>query len=284
MRALILLSVLAACGSPHAQSPADATTSPDGAIVPDAPADAAPDGAPDAGPPADPFVAIQKLPGICTSTGWCWRIPTPTGNDYDNVFATDPNNVWLTGWDLALQWTGQAWISHHLPVLTDLPEGQRVFAIGGTAATNMWLVYGSALEHWDGTAWTIVESQPLGGNPAYGTIWVAPDTGDAWVTISTGHVEHFHGTTKIDDLVACNCFLGKIWGTSSTDIYLTSIGRQLHYNGTSFSIINSVGTFAGWQGAPGDACGSAAPARWRTTTGRRFRPSRCRPASPRRRR
>ena len=58
---------------------------------------------------------------------------------------------------------------------------------------------------WDGATWTIVESQPLNGSPSYNTIWVSPDS-DAWVTTSTGYLEHFSGTQKLADTPICSCF------------------------------------------------------------------------------
>jgi hypothetical protein len=206
----------------------------------------------DAGPP-NPFTSIASMPGICSSDGWCWRWPTPTGNDLEGVFATDPNNVWIIGWDLVLQWDGAKWTAHQPPVLPYQETAQLVFSIGGSSPTNMWLTYGSALEHWDGQTWTIVESMPVTGNPAYNTLWVAPDTGDVWVTTSNGNIEQFHGTTKVNTFGGPTSFLGKIWGTSSTDMYVTTIGAEYHFDGAGhWTTINSSATLAGWQGAPND--------------------------------
>jgi hypothetical protein len=256
MRALGLVIVVAACGSHRAQAP-DVDASPPPMV----------DAAPDARTPGDPFQSIAQMPGLCTSAGWCWRWPTPTGNDIDNVFGTDPNNVWLTGWGFALQWDGYAWTQHHLPVLQGQGESQRLFAIGGNAANNMWVVYGTALEHWDGTSWSIIESQPLSGNPSYNTIWVSPD-GDAWVTTSTGYLEHFSGTTKLPDIPICSCFLGKVWGTSRTDMYFTTVGSELHYDGNAVTTIHQGATLGGWQGTVGDVwvSGPGGMGHWDGTT------------------
>ncbi|HEX4493800.1 MAG TPA: hypothetical protein VH914_21545 [Acidimicrobiia bacterium] len=250
---VVAVAMAAGCGSPHERAHTDAgpVAAPDAAV--DAAADAARDAGSGSGSAADPFAAIQQMPGLCSSYGWCWLLPTPSGNDFDNVFATDAGNVWITGWELALQWDGRSWTSHTLPVDPSVPPAERVFSIAGTSAHDMWLTYGTSLEHWDGSQWTIVESQPLSGSTFINTLWSAPDTGDLYATLSTGVVERWHAGTRSIITGPCACFLGKIWGTSSTDIYLTTIGGEWHYNNdTSWTELHTGDTLAGWMGAPGD--------------------------------
>jgi hypothetical protein len=49
----------------------------------------------------------------------------------------------------------------------------------------MWLIYGTTLQHWDGQTWTIRDTAPTTGNPAFDSVWEAPN-GDVWATMSNG--------------------------------------------------------------------------------------------------
>lgn len=206
---------------------------PDGGSAPgDAPSvDAGPVDAPF----GDPLAALAALPGMCSLDDWCWRWPTPHGNDYVRVFSTGSDNIWLTAWGTVMQWNGHAWTYHHPPVLPEQSRAQFPMSIGGSSPTNMWLVYGTTVQQWDGATWTIRDSLPLNGNPNYNNVWVAPDTGDAFVTISNGQLKRWHdGKIEIDS--PCGCFLGAIWGTSSTDVFITTLGAGIiHYDGKTFT-------------------------------------------------
>ncbi|HEY1812013.1 MAG TPA: hypothetical protein VGG74_06620 [Kofleriaceae bacterium] len=204
--------------------------------------------------PNDPFAAITQLPGMCTRDGWCWQWPTPTGNDLDKVFATDANNVWITGWHVVLQWNGSSWTAHVPPVPTGVQESQSAWAIGGTSPSNMYVLYGPNVDYWNGTAWTLAEQGALTGNPGLNNVWVAPDTGDAYVTLSDSTVEQFHNGVRVNAFTApCGCGLYAIFGTSSHDIFITSIGGEMRFDGaTNWSTIGTGATLSAWQGAAND--------------------------------
>ena len=58
------------------------------------------------------------MPALCSADRWCWRDPRPAGNDYDHVYASAADNVWLIGQHgTVLQWDGVTWRAHHPPVL-----------------------------------------------------------------------------------------------------------------------------------------------------------------------
>src|SRR5262245_25959184 len=58
----------------------------------------------------DALEALRALPGSCSVDGWCWRSPTPHGNDYIRVFSTSGDNIWLTGQHGTVwQWTRGEW-------------------------------------------------------------------------------------------------------------------------------------------------------------------------------
>src|SRR4249920_692076 len=81
----------AACGSSPGAVRGDAGEPPaDAAVAADAPPV-------DATPLEDPFAALLALPATCSPDRWCWRLPKPAGNDYQRVYSTAADNVWLLG-------------------------------------------------------------------------------------------------------------------------------------------------------------------------------------------
>lgn len=228
MRRTIALVVLAAaCGSPHHDAPPDGGPGDDAGTQP-----------PDAGgPAADPLAALAALPARCSADRWCWRDPMPTGNDYDHVFGTASDNIWLIGQHgTVLQWDGAAWHAHHPPVLAGQAPAQFSMSISGRSAHDMWLIYGTAVEHWDGTAWTIKDAAPTNGTVTFDNVWEAPN-GDVWVTLSNGTLSRSLGGGDFQRIdTGCGCFLGNIWGLAADDFWMTSLpGNVLHSDGKTFT-------------------------------------------------
>lgn len=202
----------------------------------------------------DPFTAIGQLGPICTHDGWCWQWPTPTGNDLEHIFSTDTTNVWVTGWHVVLQWNGSTWTPHVPPVPAHVQESQSAWAIGGTSASNMYVLYGPNVDYWNGSQWSLAEAGALDGNPGIDNVWVAPDTGDAYVTLSNSTLEQFHNGVKVNTFTApCGCGLYAIFGTSSHDIFITSVGGEMHFDGaTRWTTIHTGATLSAWQGTAND--------------------------------
>jgi hypothetical protein len=228
MRRTIALVVLAAaCGGPHSAAPPDA-----------APGDDAGPQPPDAGGPhADPLAALAAMPAQCSADHWCWRDPKPTGNDYDHVYATSDDNIWLIGQHgTVLQWDGAAWRAHHPAVLAGQAAAQFSMSISGRSASDMWLIYGTAVEHWDGAAWTIKDTAPTNGSVGFDNVWEAPN-GDVWVTLSNGTLSRSLGGGDFQRIdTGCGCFLGNIWGLAADDFWMTSLpGNILHSDGKTFT-------------------------------------------------
>jgi hypothetical protein len=139
-------------------------------------------------------------------------------------------------------------------------------AISTIAPSDTWLVYNNLVEHWDGTIWTIVDTQTTSSISLNG-VWVDP-TGDAWVTQSDGVIKRWHAGAATT--LNIGAYAGTIWGTAPNDVFVTSIGHLYHYDGTTFSIIYSGTKTAGWyQGVKGDVWISGASAaifHWDGTT------------------
>ena len=248
---VVVLALLAACGSHHGTTPGDSgadAPSVDAAIA-DAPIADAPI---DAGPLGDPLAELVTLPAQCSADHWCWRDPTPIGNDYAHIYSTAPDNIWLVGqYGTVMQWDGHAWRFHHPPALPGQEAAQQyAFSIAGLGPRDMWLVYGTTLQHWDGTTWTIRDAAPTTGNPAFDSVWEAPN-GDVWATMSNGQIDRSLGGgafVKVD--TGCQCFLGTIWGLAPDDFWITALpGTIFHSDGHTFTASAStpavVGSFVG---------------------------------------
>lgn len=240
----------AACGAPES-----APTGPDEPGDPGDPSDPGDPGDPgdpsDPGPGGDAFAALAALEPTCSSDGWCWRQPLPAGNDYAKVFATSSRNVWLIGQHgTVLQWNGVAWRVHAPAVSVGSPASTMAYAINGRGPNDMWLLIGATVQHWNGTEWTIRDTAPPNGVVSFNSIWAAPD-GATWVTLSNGSVSRIVGNGVAQRIeTGCACFLGSVWGTSSSDFWVTSLpGNILHYDGkaftTSYSGNTPVGSFNG---------------------------------------
>jgi hypothetical protein len=157
--------------------------------------------------------------------GTAWTVvPTPEPGSYHYMYDIDgaaPNDVWAVGnysdsrgyiHPMALHWDGAAWTVAEVP---EAPGGNNIFyAVHAVATTDVWAVgikgsgpfqFQPLIEHWDGTAWTVVPVAPLPGDSdqLYGVSGSGPD--DAWAVGFYGDpvtplIEHWDGTawTQVD--------------------------------------------------------------------------------------
>jgi hypothetical protein len=221
----------------------------------DAPADASVDAALDAGSAPDPLQAFLALDPNCADS-WCWYWPTPTGNPYYQVYATAPDNIWITGArGTIFQWNGQVWSRHHPPPLPGEDFVQWPFQIIGTGSNDMWLILGTAIEHWNGATWTIVAAGPTNVAIYYHQLWIAPDTGDVYATSNVG-LERSHNGGPFEVQLRANVVA--VWGVSSTDFFLGSGGSITQFDGTTFNpVFFEQNKFTlSYQGFPNDAWAS----------------------------
>jgi hypothetical protein len=190
------------------------------------------------------------LPASCSDDHWCWRTPAPAGNDYAQVYATAPNNVWLIGQHgVVMQWDGSVWTFHH-PAQPSGSVTALAYSISGRAADDMWLLIGSTIQHWDGSTWSISDSLKPNGIVSFDSIWEAPN-GDVWVTMNNGSVDRSLGGRPFEQIdTGCNCLLGSIWGAAPDDFWLTALpGNIMHFDGrmftTAYTGSTPVGSFVG---------------------------------------
>ena len=233
--------MLAACGAPTRAPLADAPTSTSDA------------GSPDASVPADPFTSLENLPPVCSSDGWCWLWPTPSGARYNQITSSDPDNIWIFGGGVPsfspiMQWNGQKWITHTPPVPAGYPPYLYPMGLSTTGPNNAWMAYNDLVEHWDGTSWTIVNTP---GVQLMG-IWATP-SGNAWVTDNLGNVTEWTPAGVTLKTFSTGTLVGAVWGTAEDDFFVTTLGGMFHYDGSNLlSIYHGGKTAASYQGAKQD--------------------------------
>ena len=143
------------------------------------------------------------------------------GNDYNHT--------------LAEHWDGTIWTE----VQTPHPRLaiSYLFGVAAIAADDVWAVgyeimvggnYRTLIEHWDGTAWTIVQDGTFAGWLTSVTA-IAPD--DVWAVGSTnyigqGLIEHWDGTTWTSTLLQDTVFLRSVTAINQSDVW--AVGQLPH--------------------------------------------------------
>jgi hypothetical protein len=150
---------------------------------------------------------------------------------FDSIAATSPSDVWVMGshlqefsaslerWEpYALHFDGSVWSVVAMPQLPGT-DNQLTETLGGLAALapdDVWAVGGESdtsapfttpastfIEHWNGTAWTVVASPSLGSFPTLTGV-AARSASDIWAvgthipagsTVRQTLTEHFDGTS-----------------------------------------------------------------------------------------
>lgn len=195
--------------------------------------------------PVDAFAKLAQVPAFCSDNQWCWRAPTPTGNDYIKVFSTGKDNTWLIGQHgTVLQWNGVDWKVHQTDTLPGQNKTMSVYAIAGRGANDMWLLAGNTVQHWNGREWKVKDSVPPNGLQSFNSIWQAPN-GDVWVTMNTGFLARSVGGTGVFERIdtGCNCYLGSVWGAASDEFWISTLpGNLMRSDGRSFTTVYNGGT------------------------------------------
>jgi hypothetical protein len=126
--------------------------------------------------------------------GSAWtQVPLPFQGSLSTVVAASANDVWALGnEDIgradALHWDGSAWQQVAIPSPRRADE-VNLFRAAAVAANDLWVVgdwagpstrgYRTLIEHWDGTAWSIVRTpNPSDNDALFGVTALSPK--DAW--------------------------------------------------------------------------------------------------------
>ncbi len=213
--------------------------------------------------------------------------PSPSLADAElmGVSAVSGSDAWAVGWywnrtgtatdTLILHWNGTAWTQVNSPTaprytdfgLTGVSavSGSDAWAVGVRGVPSDGRKSGTLIFHWDGTAWTLVNSPSPGSGPNQleGVSAVSGSDADAWAVgnyssldnpgASRTLVLHWNGTawSKINSPTPNPNDLNFLQGVSArsgSDAWAvgnywntTGLSRSLilHWNGTAWSKINS---------------------------------------------
>jgi len=132
------------------------------------------------------------------------RVPSPNPSSFNTLYgvaAISPTDAWAVGTrlddvgyskTLIQHWNGRRWRT--VPSPDPVPTNNYLFAVTAVSANDVWAVGDAApdppapqqplVQHWDGTAWTVVPAPLVGdvANVLWGVTAVGPD--DVW---AVGH-------------------------------------------------------------------------------------------------
>jgi hypothetical protein len=250
---LIMVMLVSGTSSAEAASKRPPTRTPTPVIIPTATATSVPN------PP-------PNLPGT-------WKVvDSPSLNVDTNILrsvaAVSSNDVWAVGYGLIEHWNG-----HHWRLISAAPGGNApdfksvtavasndVWAVGRRQETTSQGYQKTLVEHWDGSAWTVVPSpngsaltaQLLGVDAVSANdIWVVGDTSAPAPTYFQSLIEHWDGSSW--SIIPSPSVNGGSWNAftsvavvSANDVwavgyYMESNWRTLtmHWDGSTWSIIPS---------------------------------------------
>jgi hypothetical protein len=220
-------------------------------------------------------LALQATMASALSEDAAWGIvPSPNAsakaNELAGLAVLGSNDIWavgryntgrpptVTGRDtLALHWDGTAWTVVSTPNPTW--SGADYFSLedaAGTASNDVWAV-GDAedfaslksttlIEHWNGSAWSIVQSPNPGGRNLpnqLNAVAIASPT-DIWAVGLAGYPEdaltlRYNGSRWRPVRNGCGVALQGVDVVSSSDVWAVGTDTTCHFDGSSWSVIPS---------------------------------------------
>jgi hypothetical protein len=187
----------------------------------------------------------------------------PTGvvqPTYEAIWGTSPQDVFAGGWDDATtrgagvidHYDGTAW--SNVVKLSD--EGSVVLDIAGVSSTDVYAVgtqpaasdtppeffyFESDVLHYDGNDWSLAFSITDGPGPGddfyLEDVWPVSKN-DVFVVGSGGHIYHFDGAGWSPMSSPTTQTIRDVWGNASSNVYAVGDGGILHYDGTTWTVIN----------------------------------------------
>ena len=217
----------------------------------------------------------------CSSAGWCWEHPSPTGNDLSAILVRSASDVWVAGWfGTLLHWDGNSWAQSR--VGSDYLWALSAEPASGPAPGTVWVVgAGGLAARFTGQAWgtTNTATQVV----LRGVSAVGPD--QVYAVGEAGTVLYWDGqswTPRVltDASGAETRDLLAVWGSSPDDVWIGGSGGALwHKQGSGWSK-PVPGSSNAWSGIAGSSASnvwmindSGALMRWNGTTLSTARPS-----------
>jgi hypothetical protein len=220
---------------------------------------------------ASPAAASRPLPGE----------PAPLAGHHDPfketwlsaVSAVSSDDVWSVGshqtafyhaTTVIRHWDGSAWAAFAHPdpggrdALSDVAarSSDDVWAVGFMAPHHQKLKVRSLIEHWDGSAWTLVQGRNPGGNTLLASV-SAESADDVWASGSTQihgryepFVEHWDGETwqstdlpegLVGRIVSLSALSSTdVWALGATYVDGASGADVLHWDGSAWSVVHAL--------------------------------------------
>jgi hypothetical protein len=182
----------------------------------------------DMGIPSD---SVGPPPGpSCGPDGWCWQNPLPEGNPVFAVWASDPDHVWIVGWQgTLLFWDGAGWVQEANVTNQDLN------GIWGSSATDVWAVGGmGTILHRTAAGWSQVAS-PTSNNLT--AVWTDGPS-QAFAVGANGTALHYAQsptpTWTTMTTPSSAGVLESVWGSSNTDVWAFPGGW--HWDGSNWTV------------------------------------------------
>jgi hypothetical protein len=189
--------------------------------------------------------AVGDNGGVIFGNGTTWVKQTSgTSQGLTGVWGDAATDVYAAGTGgTIIHFTGSSWSS--------MPSGSSndLSAIGGSAATDIWAVgdNGTTL-HYNGTSWSTIG--PNSGIPLTGV--TAGSSSSIWAVGVQGSLLSSSGSAWQVSMQSGLSFYA-VWASSATDVYVSSLGTVLHYNGTQWTnaYVSDADSMDGiWGGGP----------------------------------
>jgi hypothetical protein len=139
-------------------------------------------------------------------TAWKHVHDDPRADIFAGVWASGPNDVWVSGASLMIHYDGTTWSDVDLGAAAMPRYGEIV----GSSAHELWVTGvddgggNGGIAHYDGSAWSQAIA-PSDGK-SYGGMWIDP-AGSTWIA---GTVSTSNSTTGLIDVEASGA-----WGTAT---------------------------------------------------------------------
>jgi hypothetical protein len=161
-------------------------------------------------------------------TGGMWTTEAVATGPINKVWGSSSADVWAFAASRAFHKNGSTWDTTTI--------GGTVLSVSGTGPNDAWIVVSGTpnqVEHWDGTAWSVVDTHA--STTVLAVAAVAPN--DVHVSAAQGRMEHFGGNAWTESLVPTLADITHLQFTAKDDVVGTSERDLVHYNGIAWSNI-----------------------------------------------
>jgi hypothetical protein len=162
--------------------------------------------------------------GMCSTDGWCWMAPQPTGNTLTAIGGSSASDLWMVGRQgTLLRWDGERFSGF---AVTD----EHLTAVSGRSRDSAWAVGGGKVLRWDGSTWSVVHDEP--GQTFHA---VAEQAGEVWVGAEGGMVHHFREGQWAQERFAADGPGSGIYAASPDAVFVASSHGVHRWDGHTWS-------------------------------------------------